>query len=140
MSPAPTTRPLRDLGWAVSIVAMLGMFWTVVEPRPETRQNERQLEARVLLLLEGYEHPDGVSIELPRIEVTDWDGAGVATANCSDWRIRVRPGAVSSLPDGALDELLAHELAHLLVCAEEGRRAAHDTEWWRMYRRIYTIG
>lgn len=137
MSPAPATRPLRDLGWAVAIVAMLGMFWTVVEPRPEyAALGERHLEARVQLLLESYEHPDGVAVGLPRVELADWDGAGVASASCSDWRIRVRPGAVADLPDHALDELLAHELAHLLVCAELGRRAAHDTEWWNMYRRL----
>lgn len=131
------TRPLRDLGWAIGIVMMLGVFWTAVEPRPEAPgQGERLVEARVLLLLERYEHPDGVAIALPEILIADWDGAGVASASCADWRIRVRPGAVSELPDAALDELLAHELAHLLVCAEKGRRAAHDTEWWRMYHHL----
>jgi hypothetical protein len=64
--------------------------------------------------------------------------AGVASASCDRWRIRVRPGAAATLSDTALDELHAPELAHLVVCAETGRRTAHDTEWWRAYRQIVT--
>ncbi|MEX0899991.1 MAG: SprT-like domain-containing protein [Gammaproteobacteria bacterium] len=126
---------LRDLGGAVLVVLVLSAFGTAVEPRDQ----ERGIDARVAALLTGYAASDGRALHHPRVVLQELRGGAVASSSCDDWRIAIRPEAASNLSDDALDELLAHELAHLLVCAETGRSAAHGSEWWRRYHALRNL-
>ncbi len=126
---------LKDLGGAVLVVLVLSAFGTAVEPRNQ----DRALDARVAALLSEYTARDGLRLDQPAIVVRELRGGAIASSSCDDWRIAIRPGAAASLSDAALDELLAHELAHLLVCAETGRSAAHGAEWWRRYHALVNL-
>ena len=124
---------LKDLGGAILVVLVLSAFGTAVEPRDQ----DRGFDARVAALLTEYgARNDGHAPVQPTIVVQALRGGAIASSSCDDWRIAIRPGAAASLSDAALDELLAHELAHLLVCAETGRSAAHGAEWWRRYHAL----
>lgn len=123
---------LKDLGGAVLMVLVLSAFGTAVEPRDQ----DRGFDARIAALLTAYAARDGEALAQPSIELRALSGGAVASASCVDWRIAIQPGVAASLSDEALDELLAHELAHLIVCAETGRSAAHGAEWWRRYHAI----
>lgn len=115
-------KPWRDLGAALAVLLVLGLFWGAVEPR--------ELEGRLAAMVD----PD--FMEVPSLVIADWQGPGLASASCAHWRITIRPGALASLSDHALDDLLVHELAHLMVCAEHGRGAAHGSEWWQVYNEL----
>lgn len=125
-------KPLKDAGAAVFLFMVLASAWSAVEPRPQ----DRALDARVADLLLDYVLPDGSSPPPPTIVVADLGRPAAAASSCVDWRIQLQPGAVASLSDKALDDLLAHELAHLLVCAETGRNAGHGREWWDRYQSL----
>jgi hypothetical protein len=109
----------RDAGTALALLLVLGLFWSAVEPR--------ELESRLAAMV------DTEQMEMPSLVIADWQGPGLASASCDHWRITIRPGAVATLSERALDDLLAHELAHLMVCAEHGRGIGHGSEWWQVY-------
>lgn len=135
MSARRAGNALKDLGAAIFMVLVLSAFGTAVEPRDE----DRGFDARVAALLTDYATRDGRVLNQPVVVLRELRGGAVASSNCGDWRIAIRPGVAASLSDEALDELLAHELAHLLVCAETGRSAAHGTEWWRRYHALRNL-
>ena len=60
-----------------------------------------------------------------------WDGVVIYRTAQRGWS--------ASLSDAALDELLAHELAHLAVCAETGRSDGHGDGWWRRYHALVDL-
>ena len=127
---------LKDLGAAASVILMLTVLGTAAETDASA---DRALDSRVAALLEAYAQSDDVTLPQPSIVIANLDGPAVASSNCDEWRIRVRTGAAESLSDAALDELLAHELAHLLVCAETGRSADHGAEWWQRYHALVDL-
>ena len=123
---------LKDLGGAIFMVLVLSAFGTAVEPSDP----DRSFDARVAALLTDYTARDGRALVRPSVVLQELQGGAVASASCAHWRIAIRPGVATSLSDDALDELLAHELAHLLVCAETGRSAAHGADWWHRYHAL----
>ena len=125
-------KPYKAAGTAMFLVAMLSMAWSAVESRPVDRGLDRRIDA----LLEDYVLPDGNPAPRPVVEVVDLGRPAAAASSCIEWRIRIQPGAAETLSDAALDDLLAHELAHLLVCAETGRNAGHGREWWDRYQSL----
>ena len=120
---------LQDLGTAVLVLVLLGAFGTAAESVP----TDRKLDARVAALIDEYGQVDGALLRHPSVVIANFDGPAVASSNCSEWRISVRAGAAASLSDAALDELLAHELAHLVECAETGQSSGHGVAWWHRY-------
>src|SRR5690606_3807727 len=127
---------LKDCGAAVFIVLVLAAFGSAAGT--DTAE-DRTLDARVAALLDAYAQPEGELLRQPSVVVANLDGPAVASSNCDEWRIRVRRGAVEALSDAALDELLAHELAHLVVCAETGRSAGHGADWWQRYHALIDL-
>ena len=126
---------LKDLGTAVLLIVLLGAFGAAAESEPA----DRGLDARVAALIAAYGRIDGELLRHPSVVIANFDGPAVASSNCGEWRISVRRGAVASLSDAALDELLAHELAHLAVCAETGRSDGHGDGWWRRYHALVNL-
>lgn len=128
-------KALKGLGGAVFMVLVLSAFGTAVEPSDQ----ERGLDARLATLLTDYIARDGRERDRPTVELRDVQRGAIASSSCDQWRIAISPGVIQRLSDEALDELLAHELAHLLVCAETGRSAAHGTEWWARYHALRNL-
>ncbi len=135
MNGARAGNALKDLGGAILVVLVLSAFGTAVEPRDE----DRGFDARIAALLTEYTARDGQPLDQPTVVLQNLRGGAIASSSCDHWRIAIRPGVAASLSDDALDELLAHELAHLLVCAETGRSAAHGTEWWHRYHALRNL-
>ena len=126
---------LKDLGTAVLVLVLLGAFGTAAESGPV----DRGLDARVAALIAEYGAVDGELLRHPSVVIANFDGPAVASSNCSEWRISVRTGAAASLSDTALDELLAHELAHLVECAETGQSSGHGASWWLRYHALVDL-
>lgn len=62
-------------------------------------------------------------------------GTTAGSAYLKEWEIRVNPTLLIENPDSFVDEVIPHELAHLLVYRVFGRKgvAPHGNEWkWMM--------
>ncbi|XBS69100.1 SprT family zinc-dependent metalloprotease [Acerihabitans sp. KWT182] len=60
-------------------------------------------------------------------------GTSAGTAWLEKWEIRLNPVLLLANQDNFIDEVIPHELAHLLVFRQFGRVAPHGKEWrWMM--------
>ncbi|MCW2477934.1 SprT family zinc-dependent metalloprotease [Candidatus Symbiopectobacterium sp. NZEC135] len=66
-------------------------------------------------------------------------GATAGTAWLQQWEIRLNPVLLLENQQAFIDEVVPHELAHLLVYARFGRVAPHGKEWrWMMEQILQT--
>lgn len=121
---------LQVLFIALLFVGMLATLWRTVDSRASTGP---AIERRAAELLAAYRPAGGLDLSQPSVVLANWDGPAVASSNCDEWRISIHRGVADVLSTAALDDLLAHELAHLIECAETGRSAGHGPAWWRRY-------
>lgn len=74
----------------------------------------------------------------PRLSFTQ-RGKAAGTAHLQRWEIRLNPVLlVDNLPL-FLHEVIAHELAHLLVFARHGRCAPHGKPWQAMMSQVFDL-
>lgn len=60
-------------------------------------------------------------------------GTSAGTAWLQEWEIRINPVLLAENGQPFIDEVIPHELAHLLVYRHFGRAAPHGREWqWMM--------
>lgn len=60
-------------------------------------------------------------------------GTSAGTAWLTEWEIRLNPVLLLANQDNFINEVIPHELAHLLVFHQFGRVAPHGKEWrWMM--------
>ncbi|WP_410013576.1 SprT family zinc-dependent metalloprotease [Sodalis sp. C49] len=66
-------------------------------------------------------------------------GTSAGTAWLDKWEIRLNPVLLLANQDSFIDEVIPHELAHLLVFRQFGRVAPHGSEWrWMMASVLHT--
>lgn len=75
---------------------------------------------------------------LPRLSFNQ-RGKAAGTARLSQWAIRLNPVLLSAHPQVFLDEVIPHELAHLLVFARHGRTRPHGVPWQRLMRETFGL-
>lgn len=66
-------------------------------------------------------------------------GATAGTAWLQQWEIRLNPVLLRENQHTFIDEVVPHELAHLLVYARFGRVAPHGREWRWMMEQILNV-
>ncbi|BBG59663.1 SprT-like family [Providencia rustigianii] len=68
-------------------------------------------------------------------------GTTAGSAYLKDWEIRVNPTLLIENPDDFVDEVIPHELAHLLVYQVFGRKgiAPHGNEWKWMMQHVLEV-
>ena len=66
-------------------------------------------------------------------------GATAGTAWLQQWAIRLNPVLLLENQHGFIDEVVPHELAHLLVYARFGRVAPHGKEWRWMMEQVLRV-
>ncbi|GAA4501827.1 SprT family zinc-dependent metalloprotease [Pseudaeromonas paramecii] len=66
-------------------------------------------------------------------------GKAAGTARLSQWAIRLNPVLLAAHPQVFLDEVIPHELAHLLVFARHGRTRPHGVQWQRLMRETFGL-
>ncbi|WP_409422386.1 SprT family zinc-dependent metalloprotease [Pseudaeromonas sp. ZJS20] len=66
-------------------------------------------------------------------------GKAAGTARLSQWAIRLNPVLLAAHPQVFLDEVLPHELAHLLVFARHGRTRPHGVQWQRLMQDTFGL-
>ena len=66
-------------------------------------------------------------------------GKAAGTAHLQRWEIRLNPVLLADHPELFLHEVIAHELAHLLVFARHGRVAPHGKPWQAMMRQVFAL-
>lgn len=66
-------------------------------------------------------------------------GKAAGTAHLHRWEIRLNPVLLADHPELFLQEVIAHELAHLLVFARHGRVAPHGKPWQTMMRQVFAL-
>lgn len=66
-------------------------------------------------------------------------GTSAGTAWLERWEIRLNPALLLANQQRFIDEVIPHELAHLLVYRQFGRVAPHGKEWrWMMATVLHT--
>ena len=66
-------------------------------------------------------------------------GKAAGTAHLHRWEIRLNPVLLVDNLELFLHEVIAHELAHLLVFARHGRVAPHGRAWQAMMRQVFGL-
>ena len=66
-------------------------------------------------------------------------GKAAGTAHLHRWEIRLNPVLLVDNLELFLHEVIAHELAHLLVFARHGRGAPHGKPWQLMMRQVFGL-
>ncbi len=66
-------------------------------------------------------------------------GKAAGTAHLHRWEIRLNPVLLVDNLELFLHEVIAHELAHLLVFARHGRGAPHGKPWQVMMRQVFGL-
>ena len=66
-------------------------------------------------------------------------GKAAGTAHLHRWEIRLNPVLLVDNLELFLHEVIAHELAHLLVFARHGRVAPHGKAWQAMMRQVFGL-
>ena len=66
-------------------------------------------------------------------------GKAAGTAHLHRWEIRLNPVLLVDNQELFLHEVIAHELAHLLVFARHGRVAPHGKAWQAMMRQVFGL-
>ncbi len=66
-------------------------------------------------------------------------GKAAGTAHLHRWEIRLNPVLLVDNQELFLHEVIAHELAHLLVFARHGRCAPHGKPWQLMMRQVFGL-
>ena len=66
-------------------------------------------------------------------------GKAAGTAHLHRWEIRLNPVLLVDNLELFLHEVIAHELAHLLVFARHGRCAPHGKPWQLMMRQVFGL-
>ena len=66
-------------------------------------------------------------------------GKSAGTAHLQRWEIRLNAVLLAENQALFLHEVIAHELAHLLVFARHGRTRPHGPEWQRLMRQVFGL-
>lgn len=66
-------------------------------------------------------------------------GKAAGTARLTQWSIRLNPVLLAAHPQVFLDEVIPHELAHLLVFARHGRTRPHGVQWQRLMQDTFQL-
>jgi SprT protein len=78
--------------------------------------------------------------EFNRPQITlDQRGKCAGTARLRDWHIRLNPILLQDNPAQFAQEVIPHEIAHLVVFAVWGRVKPHGAEWQNVMRDIFNI-
>ncbi|GAB6264149.1 SprT family zinc-dependent metalloprotease [Photobacterium sp. R1] len=93
---------------------------------------------RTLACLRLAEQKLGRQFPDPAIRFTQ-RGKSAGSARLQSWEIRYNPVLMAENPQAFLEEVVPHELAHLLTFACYGRVKPHGTEWQRMMTDIFHV-
>ncbi|MBY6018775.1 SprT family zinc-dependent metalloprotease [Halomonas denitrificans] len=66
-------------------------------------------------------------------------GQSAGAAHLQDNRLRFNPVLLEENPDAFLDEVVPHEVAHLLVWHSFGKVAPHGRQWQAMMRDVFGL-
>jgi len=69
----------------------------------------------------------------------DQRGKCAGTARLTEWCIRLNPVLLADNPTAFLQEVIPHEVAHLVVFALWGRTAPHGAEWQTVMQRVFGL-
>lgn len=95
-------------------------------------------EAALSQRLEQAEKALQQSWPRPQLSYTQ-RGKAAGTAHLQRWEIRLNPVLLVENQALFLHEVIAHELAHLLVFARHGRVAPHGKAWQAMMRQVFGL-
>lgn len=95
-------------------------------------------EAALSQRLEQAEQALQQSWPRPQLSYTQ-RGKAAGTAHLQRWEIRLNPVLLVENQALFLHEVIAHELAHLLVFARHGRVAPHGKAWQAMMRQVFGL-
>ncbi|QUJ67019.1 SprT family zinc-dependent metalloprotease [Photobacterium sp. GJ3] len=94
--------------------------------------------ARTLNCLRQAEQKLGKRFSDPVIRFNQ-RGKIAGSARLQSWEIRYNPVLLAENPQAFLDEVVPHELAHLLTFACYGRVKPHGPEWQRMMSEVMGV-
>jgi SprT protein len=97
-----------------------------------------QCEAALMLRLQQAEQALQQSWPRPALRYTQ-RGKAAGTAHLQRWEIRLNPVLLVENQALFLHEVIAHELAHLLVFARHGRVAPHGHHWQVMMQQVFGL-
>lgn len=110
---------------------------------PTSRADESQHHACVKALSRYIERARAAGLWLPhwpppKLSFTQ-RGKAAGSAHLQHWEIRLNPLLLMDNCQAFLEEVIPHELCHLLVFKRHGRTAPHGREWKLMMQQLFAL-
>ncbi|SIO42254.1 SprT family zinc-dependent metalloprotease [Salinivibrio sp. ES.052] len=80
----------------------------------------------------------GTQLEYPHIGFT-LRGRSAGTAHPTQWRVRFNPVLLQQAPDAFFEEVIPHEVCHLVTFALHGRVKPHGSEWRHLMIHVFSV-
>ncbi len=100
--------------------------------------DEAQLRQRIADCLLQASQAYGRPFPQPALRL-DQRGKAAGSARLTNWCIRLNPVLLADNPHAFFEEVIPHEVAHLVVFALWGRTAPHGPEWRSVMQQVFGL-